>query len=280
MNLQQDVNIVIDDKILKAIPSGFKISMIDSSDGLFTLYRNGSPPIVLNETAYDILQLCNGINTINEIIINIATCYAQKFNYIQDDIVKMIFQLWNNDLIRWVDINPFSKYLTKAFGAYTYYVTETNQIDYFIEATKKNSLISKRINEEMIFSNYTKKMRDRLLSETFFEFYYENELQCYICLRPTILLNITVFDIQYLYTKNNIALSSFENFLSWCVNWFNANEDINILRLYTYSNILNQYNHIINKLDFKYNGKLRNERGNKDINVFSKTVTADQCDFP
>jgi len=59
MNLQQDVNIVIDDKILKAIPSGFKISMIDSSDSLFTLYRNGSPPIVLNETAYDILKLCN-----------------------------------------------------------------------------------------------------------------------------------------------------------------------------------------------------------------------------
>lgn len=224
---------------------------IDSLDTFFPIYCKDDIMITKKNTVYsfefkdhfvekgnkitvEILEKCNGKNSIEKIMTELLEEYDVMFEVLRNDVLSVLHEAWKKGIIRWKEKNPFSviyiKELEFKHRAFKRILAEEvlQTINYIGDEGITNNLINRASwYQEKHINNL-----QRMGLEYCFEIVENERLKCLIAIAPEIMFcensyRVISLRINYIYAKS-ITQNLFDEFLNWVVDFLYNVEDVKI----------------------------------------------------
>lgn len=131
----------IQDDMLNCIPQfneEFVVYKREENEGyvsIKTLFPSGASELLINETSKDIIDLCNGENTIIDIVDKMQSIYnGVDRKVLEKDLMNNLLTLNYRQLIIWKNGNPFfNRYKTELDNKYTVELVDAQDVKKVIE---------------------------------------------------------------------------------------------------------------------------------------------------
>lgn len=259
--------------------------VVDKKDNKTWLIPKHNKPVVLNGTAYEILQLCDGKNNMYDINKHLEIKYKIDRKTIQEDIIRTLYSLWNSGVIIWPKKNNFFQPLFQDFiisKEVLFKNVQGAEIGNTITRTIGKSVLSDKYDSESMYTPININVRQNMLKEYYFGLYKNDVLNCFVGLEPIYAVRPIIanykFHLEYLYLDEQLDLKDFDEFLIWSINWLKEYVGVYIKSTQAVISIQflddnkNKQGYIQN-LGFELEGRLIKEYKNLDMIVYEKTIS-------
>jgi|GEM_PF-2924690 len=246
--------------------------------------------IEVNSTCFFIYSLCNGNNSILNIINLVVEKLFGKYDTVKNDVLYILFSTWRLNILQWKKgKHPFSnlfKYETKEHGNIVTYLSLTNTDIYKeISFLDKKFQINPYVDCDKEYKKVNLNVRIATNTENFFELKCNNKVMLSLSIRPYTVFKpvptILGFDIYYFNINENLMdnINSYlPKFLSWVCNWY-----MDYIQIYSFGDTTNMYFYIeenqpesvknrLKNLGFNQKGVLEREILNRNIIIYEYNV--------
>lgn len=187
-----------------------------------------------NQITVDILEKCNGKNSVEEIITELLEEYDVGFGILRNDILSVLHEAWKKGIVHWKEKNPFSVIYINVLDTKGRTFKRIFAEDALQEILKigDEGITNDLINKTSWYQKNHLNNLQRMGLEFYFEFVENESLKCLIAIAPEIMFcensyQVISMKINYIYAKS-ITLSLFNEFLNWVVDFLYNVEDIEI----------------------------------------------------
>lgn len=257
----------------------------EKSEDCVWLIPHKENAITINKTAYNILKMCDGQNSIKDITDKLNKEYGIQFDIIKKDLVSTLYSLFYVNLIVWKKgENYFAPLFQCEYKENLFKKLELKDIKKLIKNIREdNSIISVRYDKKSMYTDLNIQVRLSMGKDLYFACYDKGEIKMALAFEPIISIRPSLEFISYhaehLYFNPAYSITSeeFDVFAKWCVNWYLESNNLSPKnkREIMYSQISDETALNCSKLKeigFNIIGKMNQENGNNDVFVYEKQL--------
>lgn len=257
----------------------------EKSEDCFWLIPHKENAITINRTAYGILKMCDGQNSIKDIIEKLIEEYGIQFDIIKRDLVSTLYSLFYVNLIVWKKgKNYFLPLFEHKYKEHLFKKLELKDIKKLIKNIQEdNSVISVRYDKKNMYTDLNIQVRLSMGKDLYFACYDKEEIEMALAFEPIISIRPSLEFISYhaelLYFNPTYSITSeeFDIFAKWCINWYLESNNLKPKnkREIIYTQITDEIvsnGSKLKKIGFDPIGKMSQENGNTDVIVYEKQL--------
>lgn len=210
-----------DKYIIKEYGNGFVLALPDHQE------------ISLNETLMEVLGMCTGKSSVNDIVKKMLDMYDVEVETAESDLVKVLHDTWGIGIVTWKDDNNLfhTIYSYSPNEDTKYEISEFQNLIQYLETFDEGALYNSSYKRKVKYCSTSIEEAVNKAGTLYFEYKKNDKVLCLMGYTPKYHFKdgvgkVLYYSIDYLYINKDETISNqqFEDFIKWTISFRDEKE--------------------------------------------------------